>query len=1021
MGARDERSEDTRVMSRSRKTVSVLFCDAVGSTEIAERLDPETLQHVMQRYFDEMRTVIERHGGTVEKYIGDAVMAVFGVPVLHEDDALRAVRAALEMQAAMGDLNAGLERRFGVSLAIRVGVNTGEVVSAGDADRHGLVAGDQVNLAARLQAVAAPGAVVIGSQTRRLVRDEVRLRSLGRVAVRGAARPVHIWQAEAMIARRPAARRVERTPLVGRARELRTLRARFRRCTEAGQGATVTVAGAAGIGKSRLVRELLAGVGDRAHVVIGRCLPYGDGITYRALAEIVDQLAGGDGRDGLERLLAGDPRARQVATSVSAIVGGGDPGSPNDAGWAVRRLLEACARNHPLVVVFDDVHWAEDPLLDLIEQLSSSIERAPVMVICTCRPELLDRRPSWASAHARRSVVTLGPLSAVESERMLRRLAARPPGAQRRDEILGAAEGNPLFLEQYVAMRADDPTRGAPPTIQALLAARIDSLPEPERRVIGAAAVEGRSFHVGAVRTLLGHPEPAAIDAALDELVRRELLRPAAAEVPSDRGFRFTHILVRDASYDLLPKAARAEMHEAFAGWLVGVDRRPRELDEIVGYHLERAFRYREQLGRIERASERGLAERAADHLATAGRRALIAGDRHGAATLLRRAAGLRAGDDLGRAAVLIDLGGALREAGKFTEAESTLADALRMAVDGDDRVLGARAQVERLLARLQVDPEGVARLAARQGKRLEASLEAGADHGGLARLWDLRALLSWIRCRAGDAEVCWRRAGAEAQLAGDERIASDALGWEASAMDFGPTPTDKGIERCGEIIRLLQHDRWAAALAAHPLAGLHAMRGRPAEALRLLDESNAELAEFGPTVDAAVSHAEASVGLLGGPLDRAERHLRTGIRELERMGERAVLATTEGYLAQVLLLGGRELAAARCAGRCAALATADDISAQVIWRTVRGRILARRGDRVGLRLASEAVDLAATTDWVSAHADALLDQSAVHAWLGQDRDAELAARAAGELYRQKGHTVGMRRAAAPLAIRTPA
>jgi class 3 adenylate cyclase len=990
-----------------RKTVTIVFADLAGSTAVGERLDPEALRDLHTRYFAAMRRPLERHGGTVEKYIGDAVMAVFGIPVLHEDDALRAVRAAVEMRDAMAQLNRELEQDLGVGLELRIGINTGEVAGIDGATDHGFVSGDAVNTAARLQSAASPGGIVIGAQTRRLVEGAVRLRSHEPVDAKGKRRPLRIWQVDGLVDATGRFTRGSAVPLVGRRTELRMLATRFRRAVERGRCGLVTVTGPAGIGKSRLVKEFLAGVESEASVVVGRCLPYGEGITYWPLIEIVNDLAGGPTATPLVGLLAGDPQPELVASRVEAAAGRrGATATEQDVQWAVRRLFEALARQRPVVALFDDIHWAEPAMLDLIEHVASNAA-APVLIVCSARGELLERRPGWEAAGGPRSVIRLRALSPAESSRLLRRLAARRRAPVRRDEVMAAAEGNPLFLEQLVAMRADDAAGRTPPTIQALLSARIDALPDRERRVVEAASIEGRGFHRGAVGALVG--DVADVDAALAGLVDRELVRHDRSEFSDETGYRFTHILVRDAAYDLLAKRRRADLHVAYAGWLLDRDDRGSASDEIVGYHLEQAYNYRTQLGRADDARHLELASVASGHLAHAGRRALAAGDRGGAANLLERAVALRKRDDPERATLLIDLGGVLREEGRFGQADAVLREAGRLAAGLADPRLEARAQVERLLARLQVDPDAVARQAARHGPRLEEALVAGGDNGGLARLWHVRGLLWWIRGRSDEAERAWKTAAESARLAGDTRIASDILGWEASSMFYGSTPASAAIPRCTEICRLLRDDPWAKALAQQPLAALHAMRTNFGEALVLLDAASAALAEFGPTVDAAASHAEAYAAILAGDLDRADRQLRQGRQLLSQMGERAVLASVEGYLGVVALAQGRPAEAERRARESRRLASADDVSPQVLWRQVRARVLATRGQhKRACVLAEEAVALAATTDQLNLRADTLVDLAIVLRSGGAAAKAKRALRSAVALYDEKENAAGV-------------
>ncbi len=385
----------------------------------------------------------------------------------------------------------------------------------------------------------------------------------------------------------------------------------------------------------------------------------------------------------------------------------------------------------------------------------------------------------------------------------------------------------------------------------------------------------------------------------------------------------------------------------------------------------------------------------------------LRAGDRSAAVNLLRRAVALRPAEDPERAALLIDLGGVLGEEGRFDEAAGALAQAMRVAKACDDSALVARAQVERMLAQVQVDPEGVARQASRLGGRLSRTLTEADDHAGLARLWHLRGLLSWIRARAGDASECWRWAAEQASLAADDRTLADALGWEASAATQGPTPVDEAFDRCTEILSRLTTNPWAAALVHQQVAGLHAMRGEFDRAFALLDEANEALAGFSPTVDAAVSHPEVLVSMLAAEPERAERHLRAGRRRLEAMGERAVLASTEALLGMAVLAQGRVEEADRLARRSARLATDGDMSAQVMWRRVRAVALAAQGrPRDAERFARDAVVLAERTDYLNDHAGALEDLAHVHGRAGDSEGANHAREEALEIYRRKGNAV---------------
>ena len=998
-----------------RKVVTIVFADLAGSTGLGERLDPEALRDVQTRYFEAMRAPLERHGGTVEKYIGDAVMAVFGVPVLHEDDALRAVRAAVEMRDGMAALNSRLRADLGIGLTVRIGVNSGEVAAGDIAAGHGMVAGDAVNTAARLQSAAPPGEILIGPHTRSLVGQAVRLRTHPSAQLPGKKRPLRVWQVVGLAETGGRFQRPRDVPLVGRRAELRMLRARLKRCRERRRCVLVTVTGPAGIGKSRLLREFLEAAEREATVVVGRCLPYGDGITYWPLTEVANELAGGDGVPGITSVLDDEPDAGTIAAQIGVVAGWQDATSTAPGPqWAVRRLFEALAQSRPLVVMFDDIHWAERAMLDLIEQVAARATAA-ILIVCSSRGELFERRPGWERAGGARSVIRLAPLTDAESARLLGRLAARRRARVSRSELMSAAEGNPLFLEQLVAMRADAPASRTPPTIHALLAARIDVLPVAERRALDAASIEGRGFHRGAVRALSDGGDE--VDAALVGLVQRELIQPGRSEFADEAGYRFSHILVRDAAYELLSKRRRAELHVAYVRWLLTRYDRGPAADEIAGYHLEQAHRYHSQLSRADSADAQRLAAEASRHLSQAGRRAVTAGNRAGAVNLLNRALALQSPGAGDRLRILIDLGTVLREQGQFRESESCLRQAWRSAKARSDDSLAARAQVERLLTRLQVDPDGVARQTKRLGPALEPQLEAAADHAGLARLWHLRGMLWWIQERSADAERAWQRAATEAETASDARVVHDAVGWEAASVALGPTPVPRAIARCRQICRILIDDPWAHALALQPLASLHAMRGEFDTAFGLLDESKATLAAISPSLDAAVSHPEVYVSMMAGDLDRAERHLRQGKRELQRLGERAVLASTEGYLGQVMLLAGRDAEADRAARRCARLATTADAGAQCAWRRVRARLLSAQGrHRQALTLAREAVQIVANTDHLNSQGDAMVDLAVVLAADGSQREAAEALATGVDRYRAKGNVVSATEAGSALS-----
>ena len=681
--------------TESRRVVSIVFADMAGSTAIGERLDPEALRRVQARYFDAMAEVIERHGGTVEKYIGDAVMAVFGIPRLHEDDPLRAVRAADGMQRALDPLNEELRADHGVEVRIRVGVNTGEVVAGDPGAGQRLVTGDAVNVAARLEQAAGADEVLLGGSTYRLVKDAVRVEPVDPLPLKGKSEPVPAFRLLEVVPDTMGHVRNLDAPMVGRNRELEILRQALRRVIDERTSHLFTLLGPAGVGKSRLVREFLMGASD-ARVLRGRCLSYGEGITYYALAEIVRAAAGlGDGddaatvRSAVEVLLGDADEATRIVAALGAVVGWSEPAGAEDTAWAVRKSLEHLARAQPLVLVIDDLHWAEPLLLDLVEHLADWTRDAPVLLLVIARPELLELREGWGGGKVNATTILLEPLPGAAATELLENLLGDndlPHDAQER--TLAAAEGNPLFVEEMVGMLIDDGLlrfdgqvwRAAedlahltvPPTIQLLLAARLDRLDAEERAVVERGAVEGKVFHAGAVTSLVPEPLRAQVRPRLLTLARKELIRPDRAQFVGEDAFRFRHLLTRDAAYQAMPKEQRAELHERFAEWLEGVsgDRRD-EYVEILAHHLEQAWRYRRELGEYDDAT-RTLGNRAAAALRASAGRSMNRGDLLTSTHLLERGVEMATGADHGTTP--IDLAESLQERSQFLEADEVAA-----------------------------------------------------------------------------------------------------------------------------------------------------------------------------------------------------------------------------------------------------------------------------------------------------------------------------------------------------------
>ncbi|MBA2294824.1 MAG: AAA family ATPase, partial [Actinobacteria bacterium] len=601
----------------ARKTVTILFCDTVGSTALGEATDPETTRRVMSRYADTMIGIVRDHGGTVERFRGDEVMAVFGVPAVHEDDALRAVRAGTAMQRALGRLNEDLDARFGVELTCRIGINTGEVVAGDPATAETFVTGDAVNLAKRLEQVADPGGIMIGTSTYALVKDAVKVGPRETFSAKGKSADVGRLRLEDVDASSAGyARRLD-APLVGRATELDQLLARIDTLFDEHRCGIVSLVGPAGVGKSRLSQEVVARYGEQARVASGRCLAYGSGITYWPLVELVRDLGG---LAAVGRLLPATDDTETALEQVRAAIGESELTSPSDElFWGVRRMLEGLARERPLLVCLEDIHWAEPTMLDLVEYVAA-FGTGPIALLCNARHELLEERPTWS----REALVELSQLSEVETHELVGALGIDDPEARR--TIASTAEGNPLFAEQLAAMVLESgPGSGGrlalPASIHALLAARLDGLDPAERRVLQRASIVGKEFWYRAVADLSPATDRPAVPSSLLSLSRKGLVTPVREDGATADTYRFHHTLIRDVAYAGIPKGVRAELHEGFAEWLESQPGGFGEHEEIVGYHVEQAQRY---LSEVAPGDERALAlaRRAAGLLGEAGRRA---------------------------------------------------------------------------------------------------------------------------------------------------------------------------------------------------------------------------------------------------------------------------------------------------------------------------------------------------------------------------------------------------------------
>ena len=805
-----------------RKVATVLFADLVDSTGLVTSADPEVVRQRVNRYFEVVAGRIEAHGGTVEKFAGDAVMAAFGVPLTHEDDAERAVRAALEIVPGVEELE----------LSVRIGVESGEIVIE-DGDST-FATGEAVNLAARLQQAAQPGEILLGPAARRLAASAVEVDDAGPIEVKGRAQPLWTWR----VVRAHDGSRLVATPFVGREEELALLENSLSRAVRDRRAQLVTIFGEPGMGKTRLVTEFTAGL-DRVTTLAGRTLPYGEGVTYWPIASMIKASAGitddDPANEAFEKLRA-SCESEAVADLLAAALGvlGAAEGerAPGQLSWAALRWAEQLADAQPLVLVFEDVHWGEEPLLDLVEYLGRSLRDVPVLIVALARPELLDARPAWGGGIRSASAIDLAPLGGSESEELVDALLSRadvPPAE--RGLVLERAEGNPLFLEEIVHTLREGGLEGIPDTLQALIAARIDGLAADEKRVLQSAALVGRVFWRGALEALIPDLD---VPELLDRLLDRELLvREERSTISDDLAFRFKHVLIRDVAYGGMSKAQRAAEHQGFAAWL---ERRAKdELAEIRAHHLDQAAAL---VAELERTVPEELARSAAAALEEAGRRAL----RRGALGVARRTL-LRA----------VELEPTPERRYLAAHAAWRLADVPTVGDEAAEVLVEARAAGRRdvegralvLLADLALHSEGDVSRA--HDLADEALVILPTDE--LAGLYDAHALITTIFWWLGNGDGATRHAEEMIELA--HRAGRPEL----------------------------------ESLARTQLSAIAGVRGDTAGAVALLEEAEA-LAETSGSRE-AMGQALAVLGrrLLESDLGDAERYLRQALEIFEEIG----------------------------------------------------------------------------------------------------------------------------------------
>ncbi len=1016
-----------------RKTVTVLFADLGGSTGFGERADAEISRQVLARYHALLQETIDAHAGTVAKFMGDGMMATFGIPEVAEDDARRAVAAGADLQHRFEGFAADVERRHGETLTLRVGINTGEVViGAGDAD----LIGDALNVAARLEKACRPGQVLVGEETWRLTRAEVAYEALGEVTVAGRAQPVAIYEVAADADAEPEVA----APFVGRDAEMERLVGVFDEARSEARARLVTVLGSPGVGKTRLSRELCARLGehgDAASVEL-RCDRAGEA-TFAPVAQLIREASGVTddhdpevARAAIGALLpAADADHKRVVDVLAGLVGVGPARSVEETFWGVRRLVEATAADRPLVIVIDDIQWAEPLLLDLIEHLAEWVADAAVLVVGLARPELREVRPSLAEpGRPVAAVVVLDGLDASATEA----LAAGLLGASRLpaglvDRLPESTDGNPLFVRELVRMLVDDrvirrrddgeweltidaEAVDVPPTIQSLLGARVERLPAPEREVLEYASVVGAEFSLGALRELAGERVP--VVSLLESMRRKEMVEPTGTYLGDEPVYRFHHVLIRDAAYRRLLKTTRAELHERVAVW---TDRTAADLvgehEAATAFHYEQAHRYLAELGALDGHGDE-LGRRAAELLTTAAQRALGRDDLASAGALSARALALLPDSDVVGRSDLLQMGcECLLASGDGAAAKPLVEELGRSAADDPRLAAWAECFAAQLVG--LTDPDGLVAADAQAQAAAEALIELG-DGSGQAKAHQVRAGLLARLGRVGDAELELDLALAAARAADDRRRVTAVLGAAPDAALFGPSPVARAGGRCLDVVRLLRITTASPAVEAASnrcQAVLESLRGRFDVSRSMLTSARTALEELGLRHGIAQTELYAGmVEMIAGNPHAAIEPLRAAYAGLGTLGVGADAGQAAALLSIALLAEGDVDEAELMAAESEALA-GQNLKTAIGWRVARAEVLAARGDlTAAVELAEEAVAIAAGTDLVIDHADACVALGTLRARSGDGAGAKAAQADAKRLYEQKGATVPAERLA---------
>jgi predicted ATPase/class 3 adenylate cyclase len=880
-----------------RKLATVLFVDLVDSTGLVTASDPEVARGRVTRFLEHVGSCVELHGGTVGRYAGDSIMAAFGIPQAHDDDAVRAVKAGLAIVDGLGDLG----------VQARVGIEAGEVVS--DASDLTLATGEAINVAVRLQQTAEPGEVLLGPDAHRLTLGAVEAEDLGPRELKGIDQPV--WVRRVTCAGDPPQRERTAVPLIGREEELELLQNTFSRVVRDRRAHLFTLYGEPGVGKSRLAREFVAGL-EGATILAGRALPYGEGITYWPVAEMVKVAAGITDdepvREAVQKLrdCCEDEAVADLLALASGVLEAVEgQRSRQEIAWAVREWAEKLAHVQPLVLVFEDIHWAEEPLLELIEHMAIWVREAPLLLVCLARPELLDVRPGWGGGRVRATAIELEPLAAAQSEEMIRALNdGMPLTAADLSELTEKAGGNPLFLEETTRMLTEEDGGLAriPDTVQALIAARIDRLPPAEKTVLQRASVVGRTFWGGAIAHI--SPDLDAVERLLDDLILRDfVVRETRSSISGEQAYRFKHVLIREVAYSGLSKSERADLHLRFASWLR--ERAGEELLEIRAHHLDHATQF---MAELQGSPPRELASEAAAALEEAGRRAFAREANRAARRLFLRSVELEPTLDRRYQAA--------RAAWRITDYPVVAREMEEICLEAE------RAGLREIQGRALIALAEAATV--RQGdvdeaeRLIERALEVLEDDDKTGRFdaLNVRGTISWTRGDLDVEEKIMEEALTIARELERKDLESDAADTLASVY-LNRLELDRSKVLAEQALELAEASGSRAALgrAYRYLGQLHLYRGELDEAEAALERARGDLAEAGNTWALGRTLNYLAWTRWGkGDLESAERTFRESIRVLGPLEDRATLCETQRGLAQLLAARGRLAEAERFA-----------------------------------------------------------------------------------------------------------